>query len=126
MGALIAVFDSNILIDLVRGFEPAADEIDRYDTREISVITWMEVLAGVDPQQQASIRDLLSRFHKLPITDEIAEQAVIERRNRRIKLPDAILIATAIVRGGRLVTRNTKDFPRNEKHVRIPYRLPVQ
>ncbi len=123
MGAVIAVFDSNILIDLLRGFALAADEIDRYEIKEISVITWMEVLAGVPPERQASIREMLGRFRKLPITDAIAEQAVVERRNRKIKLPDAILIATAMVRGGRLVTRNTKDFPKNEKYVRIPYRL---
>lgn len=122
---MIAVFDSNILIDLVKGFELAADEIERHEIREISVITWMEVLAGVAPERQTTLRELLGRFRKLPITDEIAEQAVVERRNRRIKLPDAILLATAIVRGGRLITRNTRDFPKNEKHVRIPYHLPV-
>lgn len=122
---MIAVFDSNILIDLVKGFELAAYEIERHEIREISVITWMEVLAGVAPERQTALREMLGRFRKLPITDEIAEQAVVERRNRRIKLPDAILLATAIVRGGRLITRNTRDFPKNEKHVRIPYHLPM-
>lgn len=123
---MIALFDSNIIIDYIKGFEPALQEMERHRHKEISVIAWMEVLAGATPEFEASMRDLLSRFHRVPITDEIAEQAVMERRSRRIKLPDAILIATAIVRGGRLITRNTRDFPRNERHVRIPYRLAVQ
>ena len=122
---MIAIFDSNILIDFIQGIRPALEEVERNEQREISVITWMEVMTGVTPDHETSIRTLLSRFHKLPITDEIAEQAVLERRSRRIKFPDSILIATAIVRGGQLITRNTRDFPREENHVRIPYRLPV-
>lgn len=123
---MIAIFDSNILIDFIKGVEPARQEIERNEIREISIITWMEVMAGATPERHAGIREMLSRFHKLPITDEIAEQTVVERRSRRIKLPDAVLIATATVRGGQLITRNTRDFPKNEKHIRIPYRLTVQ
>lgn len=123
---MIAVFDSNILIDYIRGVEPALEEMERHEIKEISVITWMEVLTGATPERESRVRELLGRFQKLPITDEIAEQAVIERRFRRIKLPDAILIATATVRGGQLITRNTRDFPHEEKHVHIPYRLSVQ
>ncbi len=119
-----AIFDSNILIDLLKGYEPAIDEVEQHESRQISVITWMEVMAGVRPAQESFVRSWLMQFHKLPITDEIAEQAVVERRNRRIKLPDAILVATATVRGGQLVTRNTRDFPKDEQHIRIPYVLP--
>ncbi len=122
---MIALFDSNILIDLLNGLQPALDEVEQHDVRHISVITWMEVMVGTPPESQTFIRDWLTQFHKLPITDAIADQSVIERRSRRIKLPDAILIATAIVRGGRLITRNTKDFPNDEQHIRIPYRLPI-
>ena len=43
----------------------------------------MEVLAGVPPERQATIREMLGRFRKLPITDAIAEQAVVERRIAR-------------------------------------------
>ena len=68
----------------------------------------MEILAGVAPERQAGIREMLGRFRKLPITDAIAEQAVVERRDRKIKLPDAVLMATATLRGGRLINPQYK------------------
>ena len=33
------------------------------------------------------------------------------RRERRIKLPDAIILATAEIENRLLITRNTRDFP---------------
>lgn len=120
-----AVFDSNILIDLLNGVVPAREEVRQHPERAISIVTWIEVLTGAQPQTEEITRTVLATFQVVPISPEIAEQAVLIRRNRRLKLPDALLLATAIVAGGQLITRNTRDFPRNEKHVRIPYRLPV-
>lgn len=45
------------------------------------------------------------------------------RRRTRIKLPDAIIRATAEVHSLLLVTRDAKDFPEDALKVRIPYRL---
>ncbi len=122
---MTTVFDANIVIDLLKGVEPALLEAESHDDRAISIVTWMEVMAGVTPELKDDVRGVLSEFRLISLSGAIAEQAVIERRQRRIKLPDAITIATAVVERGVLVTRNTKDFPRNERHVRIPYRLPV-
>jgi len=119
------VFDANIVIDLLKGVEPALLEAESHDDRAISIVTWMEVMAGVTPELEDDVRGVLSEFRLISLSGAIAEQAVIERRQRRIKLPDAITIATAVVERGVLVTRNTRDFPRDERHVRIPYRLPV-
>ena len=120
-----AVFDTNILIDLLHGIETARAEVKRHEDVAISPLTWMEVLVGTTPAREKGIRHMLSDFRLIPLTDEIAEQAVLERRRRRIKLPEAIILATAIVEDGVLITRNTRDFPKNERHVRIPYRLPM-
>ena len=88
-------------------------------------MTWIEVLVGAS-ETEALVREFLNGFKVVFITDEVAEQALVDRRARKIKLPDSILIATAIRRGGVFITRNTRDLPRNEKHIRIPYRLPTQ
>ena len=125
MGSLIAVFDANILIDLLKGVEIAAQTAASYITRVVSVVTWMEVLAGANLGDEERIRRTLSTFERIDLTDPIAEQAVLERRLRRVKLPDAIAVATAIIHGGILLTRNTRDFPTDEPHIRIPYRLPI-
>lgn len=119
---MTTVFDANILIDLLKGIEAARKEVKRHDDKATSIITWMEVMAGATQELERTVRKLLSELRLISLSDAIA---VIERRQRRIKLPDAITIVTAVVEGGVLVTRNTKDFPKNERHVRIPYRIPV-
>ena len=40
-----------------------------------------------------------------------------------LKLPDAIIFATADVEGRLLVTRNTRDFSPDDPGVRVPYRI---
>jgi hypothetical protein len=90
----------------------------------ISPITWMEVMCGaLDEAEEVALRSLLATFVLLPIQGAVAEMAVRIRRERRMKLPDAIIYATAQVHGLRLVTRNTKDFPKDWVDVVVPYEL---
>ena len=118
-----ALLDSDVLLDFLDGFAPAAVEIDRYDHCSVSIISWMEVLVGAtSPEDEAVRRAFLSHFELLPLTTEVAEQAIVLRQARRLKLPDAVIWATAKSKGALLVTRNTKDFPAREPGVRFPYR----
>ncbi len=120
----MTVYDASILIDVLNGVEVARDEVNRHGDRAISIVTWMEVLTGASPEEEYGVRRLLSEFRLIGLSSAVAEQAVVERRQRRVKLPDAVAVATAVIEGGVLVTRNTKDFPQEERHVRIPYLLP--
>ncbi|MDH5786595.1 MAG: type II toxin-antitoxin system VapC family toxin [Chromatiales bacterium] len=116
-----ALLDTNILIDYLNGIEAARQEIERYDAPLISTITWMEVMAGANEEEESTIRSFLSRFTQVPITSGVAEQAVMIRKERRIRLPDAIIWASAKSENALLVSRNVKDFPEDEPGVRVPY-----
>ena len=116
-----ALFDTNVLIDFLNGVAQAKAELERYETRAISMITWMEVMAGADSEVETGTRVFLDGFEHIPLDQAIAEQAVLVRRQARIKLPDAIIWASARARSMLLVTRNEKDFPASEPWVRIPY-----
>jgi predicted nucleic acid-binding protein len=83
----------------------------------------MEVMVGTDENDTLTEDFLQSYFLTLPITQNVAEQAVSIRKQQKIKLPDAIIQATAQVHNALLVTRNTRDFPENSEGVRIPYKL---
>jgi hypothetical protein len=65
------------------------------------------------------------QFRVIVIGPEIAEQAVILRRDHHLKLPDALIWATAQHEGCLLVTRNRKDFGSQTPGIRIPYKLSV-
>jgi len=117
-----ALFDTNILIDQLRGIEAASDELDRYDEVAVSRIVWIEFLVGAKtPDLETQIRRLLNRFEMLEIDAAVAAETILIRQRTRLKLPDAIILATARVHGLLLVTRNHRDFPRREPDIRIPY-----
>ena len=118
-----ALFDTNILIDYLNGIPAAKTELDRYTDKAISVVTWMEVLVGTTPETDNVTRGFLAGFQSLPIDAQVASRSVEIRKNHKIKLPDAIVWATAQVHGRILVTRNTQDFAADEPGVRVPYRL---
>jgi predicted nucleic acid-binding protein len=117
------LFDTNILIDYLNGIVAARDEIGRYDDPAISLVSWMEVLVGTTPAIEPATRRFLARFALLDIDGKVAERAVDIRRDRRIRLADAIILASAEVHRLLLVTRNTRDFDANAPSVRVPYRL---
>jgi len=123
MVGIKVLFDTNILIDYMNGIDLAKAEIGRYQDSAISIITWMEVMAGSNAEDEARIRAFLAVFRCLPITTEVVERAFAVRKQRKLKLPDAIILATAETAGRLLITRNTRDFPADDPGVRIPYRL---
>jgi predicted nucleic acid-binding protein len=123
MGRKNVLFDTNILIDYLSGIPQARLEMERYSQRAISIITWMEVMAGSTQEDEKQIRGFLLTFSILPVIAEIAERAFVLRRQRKIKLPDAIIQATAQVEDRLLITRNTRDFPAHDPDIRIPYKL---
>lgn len=119
-----AVFDTNILIDYLIGREQAQKELDRYSRRAISIVTWMELQIGSRSEAEADVIDLFLReFRVIDITRPLARRAIEIRRRTRVRLPDAIIWATAQMESAILVTRNTKDFPKGDPGIRIPYRV---
>jgi predicted nucleic acid-binding protein len=124
MDVMKAVFDTNILVDYLNGIPQAAAELGRFTQRCISQITWMEVLVGCrDEQEERVVREFLGTFVVVPIGAEVAEAAVMLRRSNSLRLPDAIILATAECNQALLVTRDVKDFLEDSPGVRIPYRL---
>lgn len=124
--SLKALFDTNILIDYLNGFKQAKKELDQYESRAISVITWIEVMAGCEAEDEAATRAWLSTFKLITLEPPIAERAAKMRQadvTKKIRLPDAIILATAIDSGLLLVTRNSKDFDAKSPAIRVPYLL---
>jgi len=120
---VIALFDTNILIDYLNGEHKAKDEIEKHDQIAISVISYMEVMVGVEESHKKSVEDFLNSFQIFNFDEKITDDVVKIRTALKIKLPDAIILATARANKAALITRNFKDFPENIKDVVIPYQL---
>jgi len=119
-----AVIDSDVLIDYLQGIPAARAEINRYSQPLYSMISWMEVMCGAQTaEERDAAKTLFESMKRVEISLEIAETAVEERRALGLKLPDAIILASADQEGCILVTRNTKDFDKSDPRVRFPYSL---
>lgn len=77
----------------------------------ISVVTRIEVLGLSQPEREVrSAERLLTLLAEEPLHEAIVQQAILVRRQRRLRLPDAIIAATALYLDTPIVTRNEADF----------------
>lgn len=117
-----AVIDSDVLIDFLQGNPNARREIDQYEPPLYSIISWMEVMCGAESEAERKSAEALFRSMKrIDLSQEIARKAVEERKALGLKLPDAVILASADSEGCILVTRNAKDFRKDDPRIRIPY-----
>jgi len=124
VSGLRAILDSDVLIDFLQGQPQAEQELRRYADWEISVVTWMEVLSGAEGKdEEKQCRRFLDSLKVHPLSTAVAEEAVQLRKKFRLRLPDAVIWATARTEGCLLVTRNHRHFPKDEPGIRLPYDL---
>lgn len=119
-----ALFDTNIIIDYLGGEEKSLNEIEIYQERYISIITYMEVLVGINNSEEFyNVKEYLLSLNIVHIDQSISDMAIEVRKKYKLKIPDALIMASAQKIGAILVTRNSKDFDTSIPIVRIPYQL---
>jgi tRNA(fMet)-specific endonuclease VapC len=120
------LLDSGIIIRHLRGNSQAVQllrELGRRARLGVSVITHLEVYAGMLPREEYQTRKLLSRFMAFEVDRATAERAgelVRRYHDRGASMPDAIIAATALRHGLTLITLNPKHFPMPELTLYTP------
>ena len=111
------LIDTNVWIDASAGFADAQQVLSR--ARDAAVIwagycaiTLVEALgfANLTVVDDLAFRQIFGEFYEVPIASDIIEEAIKIRRGVRIKTPDALIAASAIISNATLITRNTTDF----------------
>lgn len=97
--------DTDVFIDHLRGARQLAPARHRL---RYSVITRAELFAGNTASDL--VNTMLAPFREIPVDRAVAERAGRIRRESGIRLPDALIAATAIEHKFGLVTRNRADF----------------
>jgi predicted nucleic acid-binding protein len=117
-----ALFDTNILIDYLNGDQRAKKEMELYDFQAISLITYIEILVGLQVVEEIeAIKKFLHRFSIIEIDLQLANLAAVIRKKYKLKIGDSLILASAEHSQCLLVTRDTKDFSQTLPIVRIPY-----
>ena len=79
----------------------------------VSVVTKIEVLGfTIISKHYTLLKEFMSDANIFSLSNHIVDGCIELRKNYKIKLPDAIIAATAKVQNLTLITRNTKDFKR--------------
>jgi predicted nucleic acid-binding protein len=125
----VIVVDTSVLIDHLRGRPEARDVLREAVTDGqvlgASVLTRIEVTAGVRSDERRATDALFRALRWLPVTDAVAEDAgLLARRYRRshgsIDVVDYVVAASARVHDADVWTLNLKHFPMFDD-LRPPY-----
>lgn len=113
--------DTNILVGFFKGEDSIRSSLERFDSLKIPAVAYAEFLVGLPYREQrdAANQAINTLFEIVHSTDAICAEAAELRRKTRLKLPDAMIYATARVGGGVLITRD-KDFGVQESDILIP------
>lgn len=124
------LLDSNTVINYLDASLPATAMLFMHNVVDencnISIITKMETLgyhfASIAEQQ--TVESFITDTTVMQINDDIVSKTIAIRKQYKIKLPDAIIAATALVYGLHLITRNITDFKNIEGVITVnPYEM---
>ena len=107
------LMDTNVIIEYIADTLPSSGTtfIDNLPPI-ISVITRIELLGwkGATAIQLAPFQNFINFATILPLDEAVIQQTILIRQTKKIKTPDAVIAATALVHGYQLITHNTTDF----------------
>ncbi|MEH2180427.1 type II toxin-antitoxin system VapC family toxin [Nostoc sp.] len=106
------MLDSNIIIYSAQPENVQLRELIAEYAPAVSALSYLEVLGYhlLKEEQRQYFEEFFQVAQVLPISQNVLNQAVILRQQKRMTLGDAIIAGTALVYGLTLITRNTDDF----------------
>lgn len=113
--------DTNILVGFFKGEYAIKEALERFDSLKIPAIAYAEFMVGLTlgAQIEAADKVIDALFEVVQTDRDICREAAYLRRTARLKLPDAMIYATARAGGGTLITRD-KDFDKSWPDVYVP------
>jgi len=110
MSGVKYLLDTNFILGMLKSSPAVLQTLTERqltaDQCAFSAITRMELLGfpGITTNEQHLVQQTLDRFRYLAISLEIEDKAISMRRTRQVKLPDALIAATALCHDLELLT----------------------
>ncbi len=120
------LLDTNILIYYADGLLKnwTFSESIFIQSFKISIISKIEFLgwAGFHGNeiQYNMAKDFVNNASIFYLDDEVAEETILIRQKYKIKMPDAVIAATAIINNMTLVSVNIRDFEKTGVNLLVP------
>jgi predicted nucleic acid-binding protein len=105
MSGIDYLVDTNVLVYILQG-NPCVQYFAQEDMLAVSCITEMEILGKfqISEEEKRIVERMLSRCFIIDINYYIKQLAITIRRHAHVKLPDALIAATAMQQNLTLVT----------------------
>lgn len=114
------LLDTNAVLDYMGGKLPEKGKklLNRIIDTEInlSVINKIELLGFIKVEQD--LIDFVNCSNIHPLSDDIVNDTIELQRLYKIKLPDAVIVATVLLNNFTLISRNIKDF-KNIRNLKV-------
>jgi predicted nucleic acid-binding protein len=102
------VLDTNVIAGHAKGDKASTRLIEDRGDVELyaSIITRVELFSPSDlpPDEAGHILQLLQQVTVVALNEDVEETTILIRRKTKLKLPDAVIAATAVVFNATLVT----------------------
>jgi len=111
-GRFRALLDTNAIVSLLAGNVELSARLERAEYVGISIVSYLEFLAfdGLTDSDRDCFAAFCTRVQveSLTVVDQSLLQQALELRSRyRLKLPDAIIGATALARNAQLISNDS-------------------
>lgn len=114
MIGISVILDTNVIIFASKQTIDIEQVLNQYDNFYVSIITYMEVYGYQfeKPEEKELTDNLFKNLLIIDVSQEIAQYVLEYRKTarRKIKLPDAIILATARHLDATLLTDDWDDF----------------
>jgi predicted nucleic acid-binding protein len=115
------LLDSNVVIYASRGLIDVEKLLSPGRVYYASIVTYIEVhgYGAITQHEQSIVNEILNSVKILNLDREIAGQAIVYRKIKKIRLPDAVVLASAKWVAAELITNDVRDFTGIDPAVRI-------
>ncbi len=116
-GDKVIFVDTNVVVGFLNRDMFIVDLLNRYSS--LCGLLYVSVIVEIEAMSFSKLSDdevhflkkfFKSNFHQVNLDPNIADITARFRRESKIKLPDALIAATAMSMNAPLLTRNIKDF----------------
>ncbi|OGZ97901.1 MAG: hypothetical protein A3G49_01025 [Candidatus Sungbacteria bacterium RIFCSPLOWO2_12_FULL_41_11] len=113
---MMYVLDTNAIIYFLKGDTDVSvffrDIFQKDVPIYISAVTEVELFSfqPLSQKEIENIEEVLKTLVTIPVDSRLARLAGFLRRQHRLKIPDSVIAATALLTGSTLITRNIRDF----------------
>lgn len=118
---MIALIDSNIILDFLMNKPAAVEEIKKYTKVHVSIVSYIEVMSILDPEDHVVANKFFNEVEIIQIERPIANEVAKIVAKGGITFLDAVIIATSIVKNILLVTCDDSSIFSNHPYTRHPY-----